>query len=206
MINVGIVEDLASYREKLRGYINSSKDLRCECACETGADAIKRIPQNPPHVVLMDLHLPDCSGIECTLRLKDLLPETQFMILTINEDSEEIFKAFQAGASSYLLKRTPPEKILAAIRDLHQGGAPMNSEIARKVVNYFQKKPPAKTTIQGLSPRQEEILNLLAQGYVTKEIAEKLGVSLETIRSYLKLVYQKLHVRNRTEAVIKFFG
>jgi len=206
MITVGIVEDSALFLRKLESYINASADLRCICTCETGAAALDEIPRKAPQVVLMDLQLPDHSGVECTFRLKARLPDTQFMIFTVHEDSEEIFKALEAGASGYLLKRTPPEQILAAIRELHGGGAPMSSEIARKVVQHFRKSPTVSAEIQGLSPRQEEILKLLAQGHVPKEIAEKLGITIETVRSYLKLIYQKLHVRNRTEAVIKYFG
>src|SRR4051812_28209148 len=200
MITVGIVEDSSVFLRKLEGYINASADLRCICTCETGSAALNYIPRKAPQVVLMDLQLPDYSGVECTFRLKTRLPDTQFMIFTVHEDSEEIFKALEAGASGYLLKRTPPEQIIVAIRDLHAGGAPMSSEIARKVVQRFRKKPPVNAEIQGLSPRQEEILKLLAQGHVPKEIAEKLGITIETVRSYLKLIYQKLHVRNRTEA------
>jgi DNA-binding NarL/FixJ family response regulator len=205
-ITVGIVEDAAIYRKKLEGFINASGDLRCVCTCETGAAALARIPPAAPQVVLMDLQLPDCSGSECTLQLKSLLPETQFMILTVHEDSEEIFKALKQGASGYLLKRTSPQAILTAIRDLHAGGAPMSSEIARQVVQFFHHKPAAKPNPHGLSPRQEEILRWLAQGYDAKEIADKMNLSVETVRSYLKLVYQKLHVRSRTQAVIRYFG
>lgn len=205
-INVGIVEDSSAFRTKLRDFINTSGDLRCTCVCADGATAMTEIPPNAPDVVLMDLQLPDCSGVDCTFRLKQALPKTQFMIFTVHEDSEQIFRALSAGASGYLLKRTPPDGVVAAIRDLHRGGAPMSSEIARKVVQYFRAKPPRPAEQHGLSPRQEEILKLLAQGLVPKEIAEKLGISVETVRSYLKLIYQKLHVRSRTEAVIKYFG
>lgn len=202
MIRIGIVEDSAPYRKRIGEFIDSSEDVRCVCACETGAAALERLPGSAPDVVLMDLRLPDCSGSECTEQLKRRMPSTQFMIFTVNEDGEEIFRALKAGASGYLLKRTPPEAILAAIRDLHQGGAPMNSEIARKVVSFFQKK----SDVEDLSPRQKEILKLLSQGYITKEIADKMGLSVETVRSYLKLVYQKLHVNNRAAAVMKVFG
>jgi len=205
-ITVGIVEDSPLYLRKLEKAINASPSLRCVCACETGATALEQIPRTIPQVVLMDLQLPDYSGIECISRLKNKLPDTQFMVFTVHEDSEEIFKALEAGASGYLLKRTPPKDILTAIRDLYQGGAPMSSEIARKVVSRFRKEPLAHPEIQVLSPRQEEILRLLAQGHVPKEIAEKLGITVETVRSYLKLIYQKLHVRSRTEAVIKFIS
>jgi len=204
-INVCIVEDSATFRKKIVDFINSTPDLKCVCACGTGAEALEQIPQQPVDVVLMDIQLPDISGIECTFRLKRLLPHAQVMIFTVHEDSEQIFQALELGASGYLLKRTPPDAIVAAIRDLYQGGAPMSGEIARKVVQYFNRKPTPEPQLEGLSPRQKEILRLLAQGYVAKEIAEKMNVSVATVRSYLKLIYQKLHVHSRTEAVIKYF-
>lgn len=205
-ITVGIVEDSAAFRTRLRTFIDASDDVRCVCTCADGAAALATLPAHAPQVVLMDLQLPDCSGIDCTHQLKATLPGTEFMIFTVHEDSDQIFKALTAGASGYLLKRTPPAEVLAAIRDLRRGGAPMSSEIARKVVQHFRREPPKPADTHGLSPRQEEILKLLAQGHVPKEIAEKLGITVETVRSYLKLIYQKLHVRTRTEAVIKYFG
>ena len=204
-INVCIVEDSATFRKKIVDFINSTPDLKCVFACETGTEALAQIPKQTVDVVLMDIQLPDISGIECTFRLKRLMPEAQVMIFTVHEDSEQIFQALELGASGYLLKRTPPDAIVAAIRDLYQGGAPMSSEIARKVVQYFNRKPAREPELEGLSPRQKEILRLLAQGYVAKEIAEKMNVSVATVRSYLKLIYQKLHVHSRTEAVIKYF-
>lgn len=211
VITIGIVEDSAAFRTKLEEFINATADLRCVATCPNGATAQKEIPAKAPNVVLMDLQLPDCSGIECTFQLKTALPNTQFMIFTVHEDSDQIFKALKAGASGYLLKRTPPDEILAAVRELHRGGAPMSSEIARKVVLSFQKPAPlvkngAKSGLETLSPRQEEILRLLAQGHTVKEIAHQTGLSVETVRSYLKLVYQKLHVRSRTEALLKYLA
>ena len=204
-INVCIVEDSATFRKKIVDFIDSTPDLKCVCACGTGAEALEQIPKQAVDIILMDIQLPDISGIECTFRLKRLMPDAQVMIFTVHEDSEQIFQALELGASAYLLKRTPPDAIVAAIRDLHQGGAPMSGEIARKVVQYFNRKPAHEPQLEGLSPRQKEILRLLAQGYVAKEIAEKMDVSVATVRSYLKLIYQKLHVHSRTEAVIKYF-
>jgi DNA-binding NarL/FixJ family response regulator len=204
-IKVAIVEDSEVFRNKLIEFLNASDDVRCVCVCPTATAALEAIPRHAPDVVLMDIQLPDCSGIECTFRLKNDLPDTQVMIFTVHEDTEQIFKALECGASGYMLKRTPLDAILAGIRDLHRGGAPMSSEIARKVVHYFRHKTVAKPELQALSPRQEEILRLLAQGHVVKEIAEKMNVTTETVRSYLKLIYQKLHVHSRTEAVIKYF-
>lgn len=208
-ITVGIVEDSAPFRTRLQDFINASADLRCTCTYATGAAAIEDLPARAPDVVLMDLQLPDTSGVDCTFQLKPLLPATQFMIFTVHEDSERIFNALRAGASGYLLKRTPPEEILAAIRELHRGGAPMSTEIARKVVQSFRPAAPSRAAnaeLESLSPRQEEILRLLSQGLHIKEIAEHTGLSVETVRSYLKLVYQKLHVRSRTEALLKYLG
>lgn len=206
VINVAVVEDSAAVRGNLVEVLNRSPDLTCICACETMAEALAKIPRLAPHVVLMDLHLPDGSGVDCTFRLKQQLPETQVMILTVHEDSDLIFRALELGASGYLLKRTPPDALLAGIREIRTGGCPMSSEVARKVVQYFRNKRTAKSELHGLSPRQEEMLRLLAQGYVPKEIADEMKVSITTVRSYLRLIYQKLHVQNRTEAVIKFFG
>ncbi len=208
-ITVGIVEDSAPFRSRLRDYINASDDLQCTCTFANGATALAGLPARAPDVVLMDLQLPDTTGVECTFQLKSQLPGTQFMIFTVHEDSEQIFNALKSGASGYLLKRTPPDEILAAIRDLHSGGAPMSSEIARKVVQSFRPAAPArapKPALETLSPRQEEILRLLSQGHTVKEIADHTGLTVETVRSYLKLVYQKLHVRSRTEALLKFLG
>ena len=205
-ITVAIVEDSSAFRTKLEDFLNRTPDLRCVCTCPTGQAAMEKIPAARPAVVLMDLQLPDCSGVDCTLQLKTALPDTQFMVFTVHEDSEQIFKALKAGASGYLLKRSSPDEILAAIRDLANGGAPMSSEIARKVVQSFRKQPVVKPALEGLSPRQEEILRLLAQGLNVKEIADQSGLSAETVRSYLKVVYQKLHVRSRTEALIKYLG
>lgn len=221
-ITVGLVEDSAPFRSRLKDFINASADLRCICTFATGGAALEGLPEKAPQVVLMDLQLPDTSGVECTFQLKPQMPDTQFMIFTVHEDTEQIFNALKAGASGYLLKRTPPDEILAAIRDLHRGGAPMSSEIARKVVQSFRTATPspapaaaaatatgtapAKAGLETLSPRQEEILRLLAQGRSVKEIAEHTGLTVETVRSYLKLVYQKLHVRSRTEALLKYLG
>jgi DNA-binding NarL/FixJ family response regulator len=206
IIRVAIVEDSAPVRANLADMLNRQGDVTCVCACGTTAQALVDIPPLAPHVILMDLHLPDGSGVDCTFRLKQQLPDTQVMILTVHEDSDLIFKALEFGASGYLLKRTPLDVLLAGIREIRTGGCPMSSEVARKVVEYFRKKHTAKSDLHGLSPRQEEMLRLLARGYVPKEIADEMKVSIATVRSYLRLIYQKLHVQNRTEAVIKYFG
>lgn len=162
------------------------------------------IPKLLPDVVLMDIHLPNMSGVECTARLRQLAPSLQILMLTVYEDSETIFKALKAGASGYLLKRTAPAQILEAIADVHRGGAPMTSEIARKVVQSFRAPEPSPPGTEPLTRREEEILELLARGYASKEIAEALSISFDTVRTHLRHIYEKLHVRSRTEAVIKY--
>lgn len=204
-ITIAIVEDSSVYRRKLEEFVNSTEDIRCVCACGNGASALTNIPPLAPQIVLMDMQLPDYTGIECIARLSRVLPKTQFLVFTVHADDDQIFKALEAGASGYVLKRSSPDDILTAVRDLFRGGAPMSSEIARKVVQFFRRSPEAKPQLE-LSPRQHEILQLLAQGYVTKEIADRMNLTVETVRSYLKLIYHKLSVRSRTEAVIKYFG
>jgi DNA-binding NarL/FixJ family response regulator len=203
-LTIAIIEDEARLRSQLEEFLNGAPGFQCVGAFGSGEEALARIPQRPPDVALMDINLPRMSGIECTFRLKRLLPQLQVVMLTVYDDSEQIFKALEMGANGYLLKRTPPEEILKAITEVHQGGAPMSSYIARQVVQSFARRtnPGAPT----LSPREQEVLALVAKGYINKEIAEKLGVTLETVRTYLKIIYDKLHVRSRTEAAMKFFG
>lgn len=206
-IRVAIVEDNARIRGTLTELISNARGFSCVCACDTAEKALKLIPKNTPDIVIMDIELPDFSGIECTGRLKRLLPDTQILIFTVYEDNDQIFQALEAGASGYLLKRTTPGEILEALTNIKDGGAPMSSEVARKVVQSFRKTEPAKgSEVQQLSRREEEILGLLTQGYVTKEIADKLSISYDTVRSHLKHIYEKLHVRSRTEAVIKYMN
>jgi DNA-binding NarL/FixJ family response regulator len=204
MITVAIVEDNETVRSTMRELIDATPKLRCGGAYATAKEAMAEIPRLRPDVVLMDIHLPGESGIACTARLKARLPELQVMILTVYKDIELIFQALKAGASGYLLKRAPAEEVLRAIVDVHSGGAPMTSEIARLVVQSF--RPTATTGIesQGLSPRELEILALLCDGLTNKEIAVKLGISAETVRTHLGHIYEKLHVQGRTEAVTKY--
>jgi DNA-binding NarL/FixJ family response regulator len=203
-ISIGIVEDASGVRRNLQRLIEETPGFACLCACDCGEDALREIPRVRPDVVLMDLHLPNLSGIECTARLKELLPTLQVIILTVYDDAETIFNALRAGACGYLLKRTAPEKILAAITEVRQGGAPMTSEIARKLVETFQETPAQNATELNLTPREQEILELLSQGFANKEIAQRLSLSFDTIRWHLKQIYEKLHVRSRTEAAHKF--
>jgi DNA-binding NarL/FixJ family response regulator len=202
---IAIVEDNEEILAMLQRIVARASQLQCVCTCANGEAAMQMIPVHKPQVVIMDLQLPDFSGIECTIRLKRVMPEVQILVYTVYGDNEQVFKALEAGASGYLLKRSTPEEILQAIVDVHQGGAPMTGEIARKVVQSFRKKEaaPVRET-EGLTTREEEILGLLARGFVTKEIAEQLSVSVDTVRFHLKNIYAKLHVRSRTEAVVKY--
>jgi DNA-binding NarL/FixJ family response regulator len=184
--------------------VEEAPGYSCLCACSTSEEALRKLPRFQPDVVLMDIHLPNMSGVECTRRLKELLPATQVLILTVYEDNERIFGALKAGASGYLLKRADPAEILHAIQEVKEGGAPMSSQIARRVVHSFREVPRAAHKVEQLSEREEEILQHLSKGYSTKEIADRLSVSVNTIRSHLQHIYSKLHVRSRTEAVVKF--
>ena len=205
-ISVAIVEDNAEIRRNLSRYIGEAPGFRCACACASGEEALRAIPQSPPDVVLMDIQMPGMGGIACTASLKKLLPTVPVMMLTVYEDNDAIFSALKAGASGYLLKRSAPAKLLEAIKELHRGGAPMTSEIARRVIHSFHKAKPEFPPQDKLTGREEEILQCLAQGYATKEIADKLSVSYDTVRYHLKHIYDKLHVHSRTEAVIKYLG
>lgn len=210
-ITIAIVEDNKEISTMLARIVARDANMRCQQICNTGEEALELLPKHRPQVVIMDIQLPGISGIQCTTRLRQLLPETQVLVYTVYEDNEQVFKALKAGASGYLLKRSTPEEILEAIVDVHNGGAPMTGEIARKVVRSFaapSEPATAKTCkdLERLTPRQEEILGLLARGYVTKEIADKLGISFDTVRFHLKDIYAKLHVRSRTEAVLKYHG
>lgn len=202
---VAIVEDNEEILEMLERIVRRAPGLQSVCTCPNGETAMQTIPASKPDVVVMDLQLPDISGIECTARLKRLLPNIQILVFTVYGDNEQVFKALEAGASGYLLKRSTPEEILQAIVDVHQGGAPMTGEIARKVVQSFRKKGQTEVReTEHLTAREEEILGLLARGFVTKEIADQLSVSVDTVRFHLKNIYAKLHVRSRTEAVVKY--
>lgn len=204
-ITVSIVEDNAAICASLERVIAGSDSCKCVSTSLDAEHALRLIPKHKPDVVVMDIELPRISGIECTSRLKRLLPDTRILILTVYKDHEQIFKALKAGASGYLLKRSSSKEILRAICDVKEGGAPMSAEIAAKVVQSFHQSAPSASDIDSLTRREEEILAFLAQGYVSKEIADKLGISYETVRGHLGKIYEKLHVRSRTEAVIKYF-
>ncbi|MGA2749630.1 MAG: response regulator transcription factor [Verrucomicrobiota bacterium] len=204
MISVAIVEDDAVTRRSLSQIVDDARGMRCVVACATGEDALKLLPAARPEVVVMDINLPQMSGIECVRRLREQLPKTQVLMLTVYEDSDSIFRALRAGASGYLLKRSEPEQLLEAIRDVLHEGSPMTSQIARKVVQAFHASEDAENLSMKLTEREAEVLDYLAKGYANKEIADKLGLSLPTVRSHLRSIYDKLHVRSRTEAVAKY--
>jgi DNA-binding NarL/FixJ family response regulator len=196
-ISVAIIEDNPQVRRSLSRYIGGAPGFRCACACASAEEAL---------IVLMDIQLPNKNGVACTALLKKALPSVPVMMLTVYEDTDTIFNALKAGASGYLLKRTDPAQVLEALTELHRGGAPMTGEIARKVIDSFHRSKPAEHPQDALTAREEEILDCLAKGFVTKEIADKLTISSATVRYHLRHIYDKLHVHSRVEAVIKHLG
>ncbi len=203
-MKVALVEDNDAYRQTLARLLGRAPDCQCIGQCATAEAALAELPALRPEVVLMDINLPGMNGVECVRRLKEQLPQTQIVMLTAHEDTDNIFNALAAGATGYLLKRTTAAELLAALRDVMAGGSPMTAHIARKVVQSFQRKPVAPEPAANLSPREQEVLDLLAQGLIYKEIADRLGVSYETVHTYIRRIYEKLQVRTRTEAVAKF--
>ena len=201
---VSIVEDNDQLRATLVRLINRADDFRCVSNYATAEAALIGLPNDHPKVVLMDINLPGINGVECVRRLKEKLPAAQVIMLTAYEDTENIFNALAAGAAGYLLKRSPRAELLDAIRDVCHGGSPMTSHIARKVVQSFQKSGASHKSAENLSGREQEVLDCLSQGFLYKEIAEKLGISYETVHTYIRRIYEKLQVRTRTEAVAKF--
>lgn len=204
MIKVAIVEDHKVTREGLETIINLSNEYRCVCTCSSAEEALRTLPAHQPAVVLMDIQLPGMSGVECVGQLKELLPLTQVIMVTVYEDPDRIFRALRAGASGYLLKRATPEQVLGAIREVQQGGAPMSGEIARKVIAHFQNQTVFTAEVEKLSAREREVLDLVVHGFSNKEIADRLSVTVEAIRWHLKHIYHKLHVHSRTEAALKY--
>ncbi len=208
MITVSIVDDEAKLRESIATFVNGSSGFKCASSYGSAEAALKHLPIDKPDVVLMDINLGEISGIECVEQLKKQFPDMQILMLTVYEDTEKIFRALAAGANGYLLKRSSPTKLLAAIREVHGGGSPMTSSIARKVVASFQKQKPATDAageIKGqLSPREQAVLDGLAKGWTYKQLASELDISVDTIRTYIRRIYEKLHVQSRTEAVAKY--
>jgi DNA-binding NarL/FixJ family response regulator len=205
-IRVSIVEDDRVTRESLAALIARAENLECFATYPNAEEAMRHVPEHRPDVLLVDINLPGRSGIDCVAMLKAAHPELSVLMLTTYDDSENIFESLRAGASGYLLKRTPSSEIIAAIREVHEGGSPMSMHIARKVVSHFHRARPATPEMQALTPRENEILTLLARGLHYKEIADQLGISTSTVRAHLHTIYGKLHVQSRTEAVIKFLG
>jgi DNA-binding NarL/FixJ family response regulator len=204
-IKVSIVEDNEQLRTTLAKMISRSEGFECLGQHPSAEAGLEAIPKEKPDVVLMDINLPGINGVECVRKLKQILPNTQVVMLTAYEDTENIFNSLAAGAAGYLLKRSKSQEILDAVRDVLAGGSPMSTHIARKVVQSFQSRPAAAPSEPEaeLSPREQEVLNLLSQGFMYKEISDKLGISFETVRTYIRRIYEKLHVRTRTEAVAK---
>jgi DNA-binding NarL/FixJ family response regulator len=203
-IKVSIVEDDEPARKIFADWLSRSEGFEFLSSHGTGEGALAALPAAQPDVVLMDINLPGISGVETVRQLKPQLPKTQFVMLTVYEDADHIFKALSVGASGYLLKQTPLSELLAALRDVHSGGSPMTSNIARKVVQSFQETRPVAPEAEELSPREREVLDLLARGYLYKEIAEALAISVPTVNTYIRRIYEKLHVRSRAQAVAKY--
>lgn len=207
VISVAIVEDDAGIRQSLEWLLKSSPGVRWVSSSGDVAEALRLIPKSPPDVVLMDINLPDRSGIECAALIKEQLPAVQIVMITVYDDAEKVFAALRAGASGYILKRASPERILQAIQEVHAGGVPMSSEIAHKVLGVFREPASSASKEEiDLSRREQEILELLAEGCSNKEISDKLSIGIETVTWHLKHIYSKLHVRSRTQAALKFLN
>jgi len=202
-IKVAIVDDDKDMRSSLATLVRGADSLQLAGNYANAEAAFKEIPRHPPDVVLMDINMPGMAGIECVRQLKALVPKVQFLMLTVYEDGDSLFNSLQAGASGYLLKRTTSTELLQAVRDVHGGGSPMTPQVARRLVQFFSK-PQGGSSVTNLSPGEREFLQLLAKGYAYKEIADHMGISTDTVRYYVRTVYEKLHVHSRTEAVVKF--
>jgi DNA-binding NarL/FixJ family response regulator len=211
-IHVSIVEDDAGIRESLSALIAQEPGFCLAAAYGDAETAIQNLPENASDVVLMDINLPGMSGVECVRQLKPAMPQTQFIMNTVYEDNDRLFDSLRAGASGYLLKRSPSSRILESVREAHEGGAPMTPQLARRLVQHFQTPSEVQTSedrpenpeMATLSPREKDVLEQLAKGYQYKEITEKLGISLHTVRGHIRNIYEKLHVHSRTDAVLKF--
>ena len=202
-IAIAIVEDQRALRESLVEWLDHAPGIRCVGAFSSGEEALREIPGLVPDVVLMDINLPGMNGIRCVGRLKEVLPKTQILMLTTYDEGDLIFDSLRAGANGYLLKNMPREELAAAVEQVHAGGAPMSLQIARKVINHFHRKPKTASELDQLTSRELDILRLLAKGYMYKEIADHLGISMSTVRTHVTAVYEKLHVQSRTEAAMK---
>jgi len=203
-IKVAIVDDDEGIRTSLATLIRRAPALRLLGDYADAEAALKEIPHRTPDVVLMDINLPGVNGVECVRQLKNSLPAVQFLMLTVYEDSDSLFNSLKAGASGYLLKRTASARLLDAIRDVYGGGSPMTPQLARRVVQYFSRPADGASPVARLTPGEKDFLDQLAKGYAYKEIADRMGISIDTVRSYVRTVYEKLHVHSRTEAVVKY--
>jgi DNA-binding NarL/FixJ family response regulator len=203
-ITISLIEDDRATLETLALLLNGTVGLCCHSTHRNAESALKFIPSSPPEVVVVDLVLPRTSGVDCVRELKRQLPALRIMALTLFEDTDLVFKALEAGADGYVMKTEQPSRILEAIREVHAGGAPMSSEIAAKVVHYFHQRGQAKAAQPELTPRESETLACLSKGYLYKEIAQQMGISIQTVNTHIKSIYHKLQVRSRTQAVTKF--
>jgi DNA-binding NarL/FixJ family response regulator len=203
-IKVAIVDDDEGIRTSLAALIRRAPALRLAGDYDNAESALEAIPQKPPDVVLMDINLPGMNGVECVRQLKTALPSVQVLMLTVYEDSDSLFNSLKAGASGYLLKRTASARLVEAIRDVHTGGSPMTPQLARRLVQYFSKPAQTDSPVSNLTAGERDFLGQLAKGYAYKEIADRMNISIDTVRSYVRTVYEKLHVHSRTEAVVKY--
>lgn len=203
-IRVAIVDDEDGTRESIDLYLRTIEGLDCVSTFASADQALAGIPPDPPDVVLMDINMPGEDGISCTRRLKAACPHVQILMLTVYDDTDKLFRALAAGASGYLLKRVDPAQLVEAIRDVHAGGSPMSGSIARKVVQSFQQVPSTTDETDALSAREDQVLRFLARGYTYKRIAHELSISIDTTRTYIRRIYEKLHVHSRTEAVVRY--
>ncbi len=204
IITVAIVDDEADLREHIAGYLAAAGNIRCVSAYASAEEALRHLPEDKPDVILMDINLGEMDGIECVRRLTVLMPNALVLMLTVFEDTDQIFRALTAGASGFLLKRQSPKKLLEAIEEVCAGGSPMSTPIARKVVQSFKAAPVRGDEATDLSERERAVLDGLAAGLAYKQIAAQLGISIHTVRNYIRRIYEKLHVCSRTEAVAKF--
>jgi len=204
MISVAIVDDEKELCQSIATFVNGSFGYRCVSTYHSAETALKHLPAEKPDVVLMDINMTGMNGVECVRRLKGLVPEMKIMMLTVYEDTDQIFSALSAGASGYMLKRSTPARLLEAIKELNEGGSPMSSSIARKVVASFQKSGQIREKKINLSPREQMVLESMAKGLTYKQTADQLGISIDTIRTHVRRIYEKLHVQSSTEAVAKY--
>ena len=205
-ITLAIVEDLDEVRDGLKNFISLSHDFEVLDTFKSAEEAVHDLPALKPDIVIMDINLPGMNGIECIRQIKNKTPRTQFMMFTVYENDEKVFEALKAGASGYLLKNTGLVQLIESLKELHNGGSPMSSNIARKLVTLFRSEQKETANLEMLSNRENEILQWLAKGLLYKEIAEQLSISVSTVRQHIHHIYEKLHVQNRTEAINKAFG